>query len=242
MKNKYFVLSKKVNVNMYNKYKKILTDVIFISDTYPDILNDDIIYYPNNQNLINLGYCNMHSHIKITSWDKVFYFFKNITLKDNTYYWIIEDDVFINKNKFDDFIYTLNNFNYDLLSFGWINKFHDKWAWYDKYKTIVYDNFLEKNRMISINQIIRMSKNMINEIINFKNKINKFLFHEILIYSICKQSNLTHKQIKNDEIFITALEKNSIFNKKKIKNVQKKIEFANKDSILIHPFKYWYNI
>ena len=27
--------------------------------------------------LINLGYCNMHSTIKITSWDKVFYYFKN---------------------------------------------------------------------------------------------------------------------------------------------------------------------
>lgn len=223
MENKFFVLSKKVNENMYNKYKKILSNVTFISDTYPTIMNDNIIYYPDDEKLINLGYCNMHSSITITSWDKVFYYLKHITLKENTYYWIIEDDVFINKDKFKNLVYSLNNYYYDLLTFGWSTHFDNKWYWYNKYKSIVSDNFLEKNRMISINQIIRISKDMINEIINFRNKINTFLFHEIIIYSVCKHSNLTYKQIKNDKIFITALETNSIFNKKnynlRIKNL-----------------------
>ena len=110
MENKFFVLSKKVNENMYNKYKKILSNVTFISHTYPTIMNDDIIYYPDDEKLINLGYSNMHSSIKITSWDKVFYYLKNITLKENTYYWIIEDDVFINKDKFKNLVYSLNDY------------------------------------------------------------------------------------------------------------------------------------
>ena len=166
MENKFFVLSKKVNDNMYNKYKKILSNITFISDTYPTIMNDDIIYYPDDEKFINLGYCNMHSSIKITSWDKVFYYLKHITLKENTYYWIIEDDVFINKDKFKNLVYSLNNYYYDLCvlcEYLMINN------------NIYFDTLLQKNHH-------NESKNMLS-ILDLNLLILKNLIH-ILIQRI----------------------------------------------------------
>ena len=230
--NLFVIICRTVTPNLYYKYSKLeLQNIIFISDNKPELIKPNIIYYDNSV-LIKSGFTGMHSKIKITSWDKAFYYLKNKMHYD--YYWIIEDDCYLNKNLFVNFIN--NNFsknNSDAILFGWHKKYIQKDSWPHWIKNKGYFN--KKHLSSSINQIIRISPTLLNKILNFKKKYNKFIFHELLIASLICQHNLTKTIVKRPDIDCCALQKNSVINKNtSIIDIQNKY-------IIIHPFKLWYD-
>ena len=71
--NLIIIISKKVTIPMYEKYKKELgSDIIFISDEKPEIKRNNIFFY-KTKDVINSGFTNMHSKYLCTSWDKSLY-------------------------------------------------------------------------------------------------------------------------------------------------------------------------
>ena len=72
--NLFFIIAKKVTQNMYDKYSNLnLGDIVFISDQKPEIERKNIFYIDDDISFKN-GFYGMHDKIKITSWDKVFYY------------------------------------------------------------------------------------------------------------------------------------------------------------------------
>ena len=75
--NYYIILCKNVTSNLYNNYTDILLqNIIFISDEKPQYIKKNIFYY-DNETMNNNRFYGMHSSIKITAWDKAFYYLKN---------------------------------------------------------------------------------------------------------------------------------------------------------------------
>ena len=81
----YIILCRKVTKNIYVKYTNVdLNNIIFISDTQPDINHPNIIYYEDNI-VKNYGFRGMHSKIEVSSWDKAFYYLKDVLSKSKYY-------------------------------------------------------------------------------------------------------------------------------------------------------------
>jgi hypothetical protein len=235
--NLFIILSPKVTKNMYLKYSEIIPkNLIFISDKKPEIKKCNIYYYPDKLMNDN-GFYGMHSKIKITSWDKCFYYLQNNI--NNSYYWIIEDDCYLNKNSINNYFKKLENNYSDALLFGWYKSFinQDKWQHWNLNK-----NYFEKKHLkASINQIIRISKKLVEKILHFHNKNNKLLFHEILIPSTISKYNLTYQIINRSDIDNRAEKKNSIIYKIYKNNKQLALKNIKNKYIIIHPFKLWYD-
>ena len=233
------IMCKKVTKNLYDKYSLIgLKDIIFISDKIPDINSKNIIYYDDNVCIEN-GFWGMHSSIKITSWDKAFYYLKMNMLTDK-YYWLIEDDCYINKLKFNQYVNNLSKYKHDVIFFGWYKTFPaNKWHHWSKNNNI----FSNENLHATINQILRLSPNFINKILEFQANHNRFIFHEMLIPSIGSKFKLNGLLIKDKKINISAKIEKSLINKKFNKsNKNQIIRSLNSDYIVVHPFKLWYDI
>ena len=223
---------------MYEKYSEVIDkNLFFISDEPSEIEKKNIYHYDNN--LMNLkGFYNMHDKIKNTSWDKVFYHLNNNLNYD--YYWIIEDDVYLNKQKFNNFINSYSNTHKDLLLFGWYKSFkdNDKWIHWTKNKNIFKENELKS----AITQVIRISNKMKQKILDFKEKNGKFIFHEILIASLAFRNELSHKLIKRDDIHNTSSYNLSLLHLQFKNNKKKMLNSIKNNMVLVHPFKNWYDL
>ena len=235
-KNCFFIISKEVTRNMYNEYTKIFKgNLHFISDNPTTIKNNNIHYYSNDL-MKSKGFKNSHNSIEITSWDKVFYYISTENLINQyDYFWIIEDDCYINKKMLLDYVNKLNSDNSDLLLFGWhkIKKNNDNWGHWYKNRENNQNYFKEDNLIAAITQLVRFTPEIINNILNFRQKHNKFCFHELMFTSIAKKNNLKINFIKNNKIKLSAF-KNNLSNKSSK-------ELNNLNYIAVHPVKNWYD-
>lgn len=234
-KNCFFVISKEVTSNMYNEYTKVFQgNLHFISDK-PTNLDYNNIHYYSNDLMKSVGFKNAHNFIEITSWDKVFYYISKENLVNKyDYFWIIEDDCFIHQNRFLDYVNELNSDNSELLLFGWYKtKKYDNWYYWNKNKINNKSYFKEEHLCSAITQLVRLKPTLINKILNFRKKHNKFCFHELMFASIAKENNLKINVIKNDKIKLSAF-KNYLSNKSSK-------ELNNLNYIAIHPVKNWYD-
>lgn len=235
-KNCFIVISKEVTENMYNAYTETINgDLVFISDKKPQLNNDNIIHYEQKL-LKDSGFTNLHSRVNITSWDKaVYHISKKNLFKKYEYVWIIEDDCYLNKNHFNEFIQNYNDNTEDLIIFGWYKTVKEKWdLWVlnkiSKDKTI----FQHKNLRASINQICRLSPRFVDEILKIREKYNKFICHELLFASVVEEKNLTILKESNPNIKISALI--NPYTKKTTK------ELEDEKVIIVHPKKNWFNV
>lgn len=238
-KNCFIVISKEVTENMYKAYTKTINDnLIFISDKNPKVIYDNIIHY-DTQLLIDNGFTNMHSSIKVTSWDKVLYYLNNNDVfKKYEYVWIIEDDCYLNKKLFNKFVKNYNNNKEDLIIFGWYKKNKKDWkdwnAWYFNKKTSKKHFFKNENLRASINQICRLSPKLVNETLKLRETHNKFCFHELQFPSIVQEKNLSILKESIPGVILTAY--NNKYSKKTIK------ELESENVTIVHPKKRWYNV
>lgn len=234
--NCFIVISNKVTYNMYNSYSKVIpNNLYFISDKPSNLKKQNIIHY-DTENMRKGGYKNMHSHIEVTSWDKVIYFIENNNIMNKfDYVWIIEDDCYLNSKLFNQFINNQNSETADLLLFGWFkNKNIDSWAHWNKNNSKNGKQFFNnKNLRASINQICRMSPRMINKISELRAKHNEFCFHELQFASIVEENKLKQKIINLSNIKMSAFP-NKLSNKN-----QKSLN--NLNYLIVHPVKKWYD-
>ena len=209
----YYILTRNIDKNMINVYNNLIPHIKFISDDKPTIIDDNIFYYDK---------------IKITAWDKMIYHLSK--KNDKSYYWIIEDDVFLNNN-IKSYLDSFNNDDSDMIIFGWYKEFPDSWAHWNKNKF-----FKKKILTSSLNTIIRCSNKLIKKILEYKKKYKSLLFHEILFGSIARQYKLKIKIVNKSNIF------NSAFKDKKFKSDKLEYYDSKKNFIIKHPLKKWYNL
>ena len=241
----YIIICRKVTKNICNKYSfKGIKNIVFISDTKPDFTQHNVIYYDNNT-MINNGFWGMHSEIKITSWDKAFFYLK-LHHSPDKYYWIIEDDCYLNKNKFIEYVNSLSKNTTDALFFGWHKSYKNNKNWFHwnkNIKSLQSYYFSGNNLQSSINQIIRLSDALVCKILDFQKYHNRFIFHELLIASLISKFNLRKTIITDKAIQCCAQRKNSIIYKD-YKNYNKRVVLRKLENeyIIVHPFKLWYDI
>ena len=109
----------------------------------------------------------------------------------------------------------------------------DKCYWWFK-----GDNyFTEEELSWTINMVCRLSKKIVNIILEFKELNNSFIFHEILFASLCEKYNLLKYKISVEKKYIKVKETKQF---KKI-DIKKKIKtIKNKNIKIYHPLKEWY--
>ena len=178
----------------------------------------------------NQGYYNLtrSPHIKKPSaWDKAFYRIKSdLLLNKYDYFFFIEDDVY--SKDYDlliKFIIEAINFNEDLITKEIRPRSHHP-TW--RYWKEEYINKLTHQHQ-SFNPLCRISKRLIETIIEYKENNGKFEFHEILFSSLCLENNLSYiNYIKNETLkkYIGNIVCNPIFTSEDIS-----------DNLIHHPVK-----
>lgn len=181
--------------------------------------------------LSKLGFVNLTrcDYIKKPSaWDKAFYAISDEKLIDiYDYFFFIEEDVYSHTyNSLIKFIYECSSgFAVDLITKRIKPQSHyASWKyWKEKY---VLDL---KYPSQSFNPLCRLSKNLIQIILDYRMKHNTFQFHEILIPSLCLENELSHIDYLSDNIlkkYIGRIEYNPILLKTDIEN-----------NLIYHPVK-----
>lgn len=161
-----------------------------------DVCSADI-----DSNLLDLGFYNLTKgpYIKKPSaWDKAFYYYiqnQNL-LSGYKHFFFIEDDVY-SKDYLNlvEFIIACSLYNdTNLITKKIRTKDHNpKWTHWRDYK----DNFKYPSQ--SFNPLCRLSRVLINKIIEYKLLNNKFNFHEILIPSMCLEHELSYINYIEDD-------------------------------------------
>ena len=223
------ILSKKVTKTMYDKYSEYIKnyDLCFITDIKSYLSHKNIIYYPTDKTIRD-GYSHMTSFKKCSAWDKCI---KYINENNNyDYYWILEDDVYIN-NTFENIIGKYDKDPYDFIYSSWLKSYDEgkNWSHWNK----GYKYFKKKNLNSSINQFCRLSKELIIKIIKFKNKYKRLIFHEILIVTLVVINKMIKHKIDHKNISISALDYRGYLSTK-----DKILYYKNMD--VVHPIKEWY--
>lgn len=250
----FIIISTCVTQNMYTQYSKAIDkNLVFISDKSPMINESNIYHYSNNAELIKMGFTGMHDKYSIVALDKAFYFISQHCNENNEYenYWIIEDDCYINHKEFSNLADSYNTNMCDLLCFGWKQQYiiqkHRSWVhWKARYIDGKHSNktyFDEIDTEAVITQLVRLSNNSVNEILKFKEKYNRFIFHELFFISLANASKLTSELICDNSIKLSAEKKNSIIYKKYPDKDNKYIisELEKLNYVVVHPFKKWYD-
>ena len=178
----------------------------------------------------NQGYYNLtrSPHIKKPSaWDKAFYRINSDRLLNKyDYFFFIEDDVY--SKDYDlliKFIIESISFDEDLITKEIRPRSHHP-TW--KYWKEEYINKLTYPHQ-SFNPLCRISKRLIETIIEYKENNGKFEFHEILFSSLCLENNLSYiNYIKNETLkkYIGNIICNPIFTSDDIS-----------DNLIYHPVK-----
>ena len=119
-----------------------------------------------------------------------------------------------------------------MILFGWYKKFIDGDSFYHWDKGMRY--FKDTDLEACINQIVRLSNRIVNKILDFRKKHNKFIFHEILFASLRKINNFTKMQYKNKLVISYSLQKSIDMKLKPNPELKDKL-------IILHPYKKWYD-
>jgi hypothetical protein len=151
--------------------------------------------------LLNTGFSNLtrSEYIKKPSaWDKAFYAIYNNELLDMyNYFFFIEDDVYSkNYKSIINFFNDSIQYKEDLITKCVRPKsHHPTWRrWEEEY----VNDFKYPSQ--SFNPLCRLSKTLVEKIIQYRTYNNKFNFHEILIASLCLEYNLSYINYIEDEI------------------------------------------
>jgi hypothetical protein len=226
------ILTRMITAKSYSLYHRYFRKIpiIFISDFIGYIEKDDIFYHPS-EILEKEGFSGMTTFKLVSAWDKLIYHLK---LNNNfEYYWIIEDDVYLN-HQIENIILKNNYHDEDLLITSWNKEFLNNDNYY--HWEIGKDYFYLTELFSSVNVLCRISKKLLETILDFQEENKKLLFHEILFISLVKKFNLTLKEITLPKAILYST---SLF---KINDKQKLLEKINQDNInLYHPFKNWHN-
>jgi len=227
------ILCRMVTINMYHIYHRYFNnndfEIIFISD-YPGYLNKNNIIYIDDEEMKKQQFINMTTFKKFSSWDKAMFYLSN---RFFNYFWIIEDDVYLNSN-ISDFIKNINSSNYhDLITFSWIKKYNeiDNYIHFIKGK----DFFLTNELGASLNVFCRISSKLLDRILEFNMNNNTLIFHEVLLISLCYRYNMKISNFRENTVVLYS---------GKSYNLEKKelIDFLeNNNKICYHPFKKWWN-
>jgi hypothetical protein len=157
-------------------------------------ISNSMVIYDNSisdSEAESLGFkniCNM-SWLKksVVAWDKAFLYLNRVIDEVPDYVWFIEDDVFSKDIKtIDKLIKDCQKYDYHFIS----NRIKDrepdsKWHWWKEDLTGI------RNNTSSFNPICRLSKTLIIKILLWRLNMNRFMFHEIMFASICKDQALT---------------------------------------------------
>ena len=228
----YYVLTKRITHNMYDKYKLRIPEVKFVCHHRPEednITKKDLIWHSSSK-VLSHGFFRMHSRVRICSWDKILYHFS----RTNTtgFHWIIEDDVYLSM----DSRYKLDSYDSDhsdLITLGWRKeyKINDSWPHWEHNKHD-YFNFNDTELGATLNTIIRVSGRLIESALEYQRMHNSFIFHELLFYSLCKKNKYSVHNVKDERIKNHALS----WTHKSFK-----IDDISRYTIK-HPLKLWYNL
>lgn len=152
-----------------------------ISDNRINTKNDRVISY-SDADLYTAKFFGLTRLKKITAWDKAFYHLSK--MKNYGYVWLIEDDVFIRDSA--SFFSQYEDNHCDFLHPTWMLSRKQKPKW-DHWK--LTENRI-RNPYASVNYICRLSETLVNKVLEFRKKNEKFIFHEILFSSIAHENFL----------------------------------------------------
>jgi len=225
------ILCRMVTLKMYQIYHRIFNnfdfELIFISD-YQGYLKKDNIIFISDEEMSQKKFYNMTTFKKFSAWDKAIFYLSN---RFFDYFWILEDDVYLN-NDFGDILKEIQLKNKeDLINFSWIKKYSDNYQHWEKGKQFFFMNELGA----SLNVICRISSELLDRILEFNLENNSLMFHEVLLISLCLKFELPINNIRRNDIVLYSgtsyeLEKENLIN-----------FLEENKKICYHPFKNWYN-
>jgi hypothetical protein len=134
-----------------------------------------------------------------SAWDKTFFYIQlNDIINKYNHFYFIEDDVYSkNNNTYRKLIKYWNTFGEEFISKRIKNKDSNlDWCWWEK--DSYYKNSFN-NPYSSFNPICRLSCKLINLILEFRKKNNRFLFLEILFISVAIKNNMSYMDYDLDE-------------------------------------------
>lgn len=207
MKNAYLILVNRATKKLYNAYINIGVDIIFISYKPPKYENDKIFYFSNDQ-LNLLSFYGMKLNTKVTVWDKAIYYLKH-HLRKRRFYWIIEEDCFVNEIKFPKYTEELLNNDSDAIFFGryrsYMNRKTRQWSYW-KINTMSKVPFIqEKHLRACHNSLVRLSYKLIKNILKFHKQYNRFIYHGLLIPSLVSTYGLSKTNVINKHIICHSI-------------------------------------
>ena len=157
---------------------------------------DDTTYTDND--CLNNSFVGLTKTIKTpSSWDKAFLYIKNHNLVekfDNFYF--IEDDVFSScLDSFHELITKLDNLSDDLITHK-LYSINDIKAW-QFWPPIQNDiKYFDQTKLArSLNPFCKLSSKLVQLILEFQNKNQTLVFHEILFPSVAHSNNLSVKYL-----------------------------------------------
>jgi hypothetical protein len=241
----FVILCEEIDIFLYTKFTEIFgndKELIFITNTQNFLDRKNIIYIENIK-LFSEEYMNIVYQYSFNPMDAFFYYIKE--RNNYQYYWLINSETFLNKEKINNFLSKYNSGNSDFISFGKnkkiLNSKHRKY-------------FPSEELIKSFNPICRLSQKLVSEVLNFRNKHRTFVSNNILFASIAFEKNLTYNLFIDSipDVFIDEL--NFITVRKDIERVATgfdkvnrykhkiitKNRIKNKNTILVYPYEKWY--
>lgn len=227
------ILCRMVTLKMYQIYHRIFNrydfELIFISD-YSGYFERKNIFYISDDEMQQQKFNNMTTFKTYSSWDKAMFYLSN---RFFDYFWIIEDDVFINMDFPEKLIEINQENNEDLLTFSWIKTYLNKnnYVHWSKGKEYFFINELGA----SLNVICRISSELLDKILEFNIENESLMFHEILLISICNRYQLSHTNIRRNDFILYSSPSYQLEKKELLDFLE------NNNKLVYHPFKNWFN-
>ncbi len=194
---------------------------------YDDSISDDLTE--------KLGFCEIdiptckRKGSNTSAWDKAFLFLNKNLDKLDDYVWFIEDDVWTkSKENLNDLFTLCKKHQQDLISNRIKSKSESQDWFYWSDKMIMENSKFLNNHIKSFNPICRISKKLIIKILMWKAQHGKFMFHEILFASLCKDHDL-------EMIDFSELEESYVFGEFRWRPVINKSSIV--DNKIYHPVK-----
>jgi hypothetical protein len=192
MNNACFILCRKRNC----RTEKLKEDLSKDIDTFLICDNEIQTEIMTQTNFIALS--NIKT-IKPGAWEKSFFYIdSNDIINKYDHIYFIEDDVYSKSNNtYTELIKYWNTFSKDFISKKIKSRDSNlNWCWWKK--DSYYKNSFN-NPYSSFNPICRLSSKLINFILEFRKKNNRFVFLEILFISVAIKNNMSYMDYNLDE-------------------------------------------
>jgi hypothetical protein len=194
MNNACFILCRKRNCRT-EKLKEDLSkdiDTFLICDNE---ISTNTMVLNNFVRLNQIGFINNRP----SAWEKSFFYLETkVSFNKYDHIYFIEDDVYSKNNSmYIALIKYWNTLNEHFISKHIRSKNQSlEWFWWEN--DISYKKYF-KNPYRSFNPICRLSSKLINFILEFRKKNNRFVFLEILFISVAIKNNMSYMDYNLDE-------------------------------------------